>query len=270
MSTATTSILYTFTDPATVPGAIFYALVILILAWIVAHVLHLLISRHLDRAEATGMDSTSFRFLDQLGKVVVYILGFFLYTHFSPALSGLGAAWLTSVGVVSLVIGLAAQSTLSNLVAGISLILYRPFHIGDRIEVSVPTGTEIGRVESVDLGYTILRTADGRKLVFSNSTIANLTSINLSRNQPHIPCDVTVVLAKDANVEHAQEIMLAVAKTHSQIKKVMGAFVTTIAGSGITINLSMYCNDPADVAPIKSEVLAQIKKKFDAEQISLA
>ena len=53
-------------------------------------------------------------------------------------LRGLGTAWLTSAGVAAVVVGLAAQNTLGNLIAGVSLVLYRPFHLGDHLQVSVP------------------------------------------------------------------------------------------------------------------------------------
>ena len=70
----------------------------------------------------------------------------------------MGSAWSASVGVASVVLGLAAQSTLGNLIAGISLLLYRPFEAGDRLQVTAPTGLETDVVESLNLGYTVLKT----------------------------------------------------------------------------------------------------------------
>jgi len=52
-----------------------------------------------------------------------------------PVLRQLGGVWLTSVGVVSVIVGIAAQSTLGNLISGVSLLLYRPFRLGDRLQV---------------------------------------------------------------------------------------------------------------------------------------
>ena len=57
-----------------------------------------------------------------------------------------GTALLAGVSVASIVVGLAAQNTLSNLVAGFSLLLYRPFHIGDRVQLGTPRGASIGTV----------------------------------------------------------------------------------------------------------------------------
>lgn len=69
----------------------------------------------------------------------------------------LGISLLTGVIVASVVIGLAAQNTLGNLIAGVSLLLYRQFQLGDVAQVTAPTGLETGTVERLTLGYTTLR-----------------------------------------------------------------------------------------------------------------
>jgi small-conductance mechanosensitive channel len=97
-----------------------------------------------------------------------------------PALAGLGTAWLASAGILSVIIGLAAQNTLGNLIAGISLLLYRPFNVGDYLQVTAPTGLEAGLVESINLGYTLLKTNDNRFVVVPNSIMASQTHINLT------------------------------------------------------------------------------------------
>jgi small conductance mechanosensitive channel len=257
-------------NPATLPGAVFYAVIIIAAAWIIGRALGLTIHRYLTRSEELGRDSTGVRFIGQLARVVVYILAFLLYARLIPALQPLGTAWLASVGVVSLVVGLAAQSTLSNLVAGLSLVLYRPFRIGDRIEVPAPAGPEIGIVESINLGHTILCTSDGRRLVIPNGVIAGQTSINLSRSLPHIPCDTSVTVAEGTSIDQARKILLKAAGAVSKIKKINGCFVTGLTAQGIALTLSGMCVDPGDVAEIKSDILESSKKEFDAAGIKIA
>jgi small-conductance mechanosensitive channel len=187
-----------------------------------------------------------------------------------PPLQKLGTAWLASVGVVSVVVGLAAQSTLSNLVSGVSLVLYRPFKIGDRVQVSAPTGTEIGMVESIDLGYTTLRTADGRRLVIPNATIASQTSINLSLSHPAAPCGVALTVTEGGDITRARQILIDVAKKVPKIANVGGCFVTGVSGQGIVLTLSATCADAGDVTQIKSDLLENAKKQFDAAGVKIA
>jgi small-conductance mechanosensitive channel len=201
---------------------------------------------------------------------MVYIIAFLCYCHLVPALQHLGTAWLASVGVVSVVVGLAAQSTLSNLISGISLVLYRPFRIGDRVQVAAPTGVEIGVVESIDLGYTRMRTADGRRLVIPNATIASQTSINLSLSQSKAPCGVAFTVAGGADIDRARKILLDVAKAVPKIASVDGCFVTGVSSQGTVLTLSASCADPGDATQIKSDLLENAKKQFDAAGIKLA
>src|SRR4030095_9371845 len=63
---------------------------------------------------------------------------------------------LTGAGVVSVILGLAAQSTLGNLIAGVAFLLYRPFRVGDRLRMMVPEGAVTAVVEELTLGYTFL------------------------------------------------------------------------------------------------------------------
>jgi small-conductance mechanosensitive channel len=68
---------------------------------------------------------------------------------------------------------LAAQNTLGNLIAGLSLLLYRPFQVGDSVQLTAPTGIEIGKVVDLTLGYTVIRTPEDRQIVVPNSVMAN-------------------------------------------------------------------------------------------------
>ena len=167
-------------DPKTFLGAILYGLFFLFLAWLFGRASHLAVQRLLSKDEHNRVDRTAVKFLAQLARFGVYIFAFISYAHLIPALAGLGTAWLASAGILSVIIGLAAQNTLGNLIAGISLLLYRPFNVGDHLQVTAPTGLERGLVESINLGYTILKTDDNRRVVVPNSIMASQTHINLT------------------------------------------------------------------------------------------
>jgi small-conductance mechanosensitive channel len=85
------------------------------------------------------------------------------------------------VSVISVVLGLAAQNTLGNLVAGIAVLLYRPFRVGDTVQVTAPRGSETGVVESITLGYIVLVTPDNRRVMVPNSAVMNQTTVNLTQ-----------------------------------------------------------------------------------------
>lgn len=170
-------------DPKEPLGALLYAVVFALLAWLFGRALRLGVKRVLARDTHAYVDRMTVNFLAQLAQIGVWLFAFISYAHLVPALASLGTAWLTGVSVLSVVVGLAAQNTLGNLIAGISLLLYRPFKVGDRLQVTAPSGQEIGVVESLNLGYTVLRTEDWRRVVIPNSLMASQTTVNLTEQR---------------------------------------------------------------------------------------
>ena len=128
-----------------------------------------------------------------------------LYAHSIPVLRAMGTALLAGAGIASVVLGLAAQSTLGNVVAGLSIMIYRPFGLGDTLQVMAPTGTEIGVVETISLGYTTLRAPDGRLVVLPNSVAASQILINLNTDATFAPWPlvISIRLGREVDVEVA-------------------------------------------------------------------
>ena len=252
-------------SPATPLGALFYFILFGFLAWIGGRALRLAVHRVLEKNTEGVLDPTTVRFLGQLAKLFVYIFAFASYAHIIPALKSLGTGWLASLGVVSVVVGLAAQNTLGNLIAGISLVLYRPFKIGDQVQVSAPSGLETATVEAVNLGYTILRTDDERRLVIPNSLIASQTSINLTLTSP--VCSVTIKLNYDANVEKAQKILLDIVRSHANSTGEPTCRLTALTPAGVTLTLTAQPKDPRKVLQMSWDILESAKRQFDAAGI---
>lgn len=141
----------------------------------------ILIRRAARRIERHLTDVTALRFSSALAQVLAYIIGFVLYAHLVPELRALGTALLAGVSVVSVVVGLAAQNTLGNLIAGLSLVLYRPISVGDTIQLNSPKGVISAKVEVISLGFTVLRDEDGHEIIVPNSVMMNNTVIRLQR-----------------------------------------------------------------------------------------
>jgi small-conductance mechanosensitive channel len=256
-------------DPKTALGALFYGVMAVLLAWLLSRAVKLAIHRYLDQAERAGADATGVRFLGKLASLVIYLAAFACYAHVIPELQTLGKSLLAGVGVASVVVGLAAQSTLGNLIAGISLVLYRPFKLGDRVQITAPTGLETGMVVNIDLGYTILRTTDERLLVIPNSIMASQTTLNLTSLPPRTPCNVSLYIATGSDVAKAKQILVETAAANPKIAEVDGCFATRVTSRGVILTLAAACANPDDAAGIKSDLLEGAKKQFDAAGIRL-
>jgi len=181
-------------NPATMWGAITYGVAFLALAWMGGRAIRYAATRVLEHQERYPVDRILFSYLIRLSQIGMDVVLLTAYAHLVPALHHLGTALLAGVSVVSIVIGLAAQDTLGNLIAGVSLALYRPFELGDRIQVNSPTGLETGVVEDLSLGYTTLQTPDNRRVVVPNGVMSRQVIINLTAIDPRTMAAVPRVL----------------------------------------------------------------------------
>jgi small-conductance mechanosensitive channel len=176
MTTGVTAALGEALNPATVIGALSYGVVFAVLALVIARILRFAIERGSKRLS----DPTASAFVAQFLQVAVVIAAFILYAHVVPGLRALGTALLTGASVSAIVLGLAAQNTLGNLVAGFSILLYHPFRLGERVEINTPKGVMSGTIASLTLGYTTIVATTQEEIIVPNSIMASAVMIKAS------------------------------------------------------------------------------------------
>jgi len=257
-------------DPATLQGGFLFAVFFTFLAWIIGRALRVAVQRLLAHDKHEHLDLMAVKFFAKLARYAVYVFAFAAYAHFIPALSGLGAASLTSIGMISLIVGFAAQNTLGNLIAGISLLLYRPFKLGDQLQVMALTGLETGTVESLTLGYTLLKTDDNRRVVVPNSLMASQTNINLTANDPRVICSVLIGISYDSDIDKARAILLDLGGQHPKAEQVCGCPLTQLGDSGVVLSLDVWCADALAAITFRCDLLEQAAKRFGVEGIHIS
>jgi small conductance mechanosensitive channel len=145
-------------------------LVAFTVAWVLAGWAQRAVLRSFER---TRVDATVVRFLASAARYVL------LVAALVSCLSGFGittTSFAAVLGAAGIAIGLAFQGTLSNFAAGLMLLLFRPFKVGDTIKVGGHTGT----VKELELFSTVLATADNRRVVLPNSALSNQPLENFS------------------------------------------------------------------------------------------
>jgi small-conductance mechanosensitive channel len=124
------------------------------------------------------------------------------------------ASLVVSLGVGSLAIGLAAQDTLSNMFAGFTLMLDRPFRAGDRIQLA---SGEVGDVEAIGMRATLIKTPEETILVVPNSLLVKERLVNLSRPTRHLTVRVEVGVAYGSDLARVKEVLRAAALASSHV-----------------------------------------------------
>ena len=257
--------LLSFLRPDTLWGALIYFVVFVALASLISKGFRA--AAHASLTSKGHVDRTTISFLQQFGSVLIWVVVLILYAHLIPALRSMGTALLAGAGVVSVVIGLAAQSTLGNLVAGISIAIYRPFRLGDTLQVTAPTGTDIGVVELISLGYTTLRAPDGHMIVLPNAIAASQVTINLNTTYAPWPMNITIRLSRDADIDAARQLAIAVAVENAGQQAVVGCFLTKIDAAAITLELRFKAADATGRDALRSKILTALPRRFAEAKI---
>ena len=120
-----------------------------------------------------------------------------------PQFRAVTGAILASSAVIALVVGFAAQATLSNFIAGILVAFTQPVRLGDWIEVSGAAGT----VEEIGLTYTLLRAPDGSRFFVPNVKLASDTIRNTTLSSAEHLAQVDVAVPVQADLDKVRELV---------------------------------------------------------------
>jgi small conductance mechanosensitive channel len=248
-----------FIHPATLSGALIFAGIFVLVGFVGSLVIRGAGRRALRSA---AVDRMAIALLRPLAEIALWLTLGVAYAHLIPGLRSLGTAMLAGASVASIVLGVAAQNTLGNLIAGLALLLYRPFQVGDRLQVQAPGGPEVGTVESVTLGYTILQTFDNRRVVLPNSSMGAQTTVNLTSVDPRVMSAVEVGISYTADVPRARKILLEIAGSHPDVIGIVDCPLTELGSSSVTLRLRAWCHDPLAVKRFEYALLEEAKTRF--------
>lgn len=256
-------------NPSHLWGAVALGVLFLVFGLALSWLLRRTVVAVIDHDPKERIDRMTISFIQHLATFLMWIVLALLFSHLVPSLNKLTTSLLAGVSIVSVVIGFAAQSTLGNLVSGISLVIYKPFRRGDRLQLTTSTGLETGIVEDLSLGYTVLRTFDNRRIVISNGTISNQIMINLSSVDLRVMISPTISIGYDSDIDKARSIVLELARAHADVTDVVGCPVVNLGTSSVDLSLRAWCSDAGTAKAVEFDLLEQVKKRFDEAGIEI-
>jgi small-conductance mechanosensitive channel len=194
---------------------VFHALFIILVATPARTVLLILLEyleRHLAERTETDLDNIVVDLLNKFSGAIVYATAAII------ALDVLGVnvmPFIAGAGVLGVAVGFAAKDTLSNLIAGILLIIDRPFEIGDRIEVwSVPAGNASwGDVIDIGLRATRIKTPDNIVVIIPNNEIMTRDIVNYTIISTSIRVRINIGIGYGADVAKAKQLIIQTAQS---------------------------------------------------------
>lgn len=261
MTASATQMAETVTQLLTTYGlSMLGGIVILIFGWTLAGWARRAVNRGLGRIER--IDATLRQFLASLVRYVVIILTVL------AVLSQFGiqtASLITVFGAASLAIGLALQGTLSNVAAGVMLLFFRPFRVGDYVEA----GGHAGTIKSIDLFMTEFATPDNVRILVPNGKIWGGSVVNYSYHATR-RLDLIVGIDYGDDIDTA---IKAVKGVLSKDKRVSGdpepmVVVGELADNSVNLIIRVWCG-AGDYWPLKWDLTRAIKEALDKAGVSI-
>ena len=237
---------------------LYAVLIIFVGRWVVKLLLKIIKSA----LEKTTVEETVRIFVANLLSTLLMVI------IFIAAINQLGietTSIIAMLGAAGLAIGLALQGSLANFAAGILIVIFRPYKVGDYIEA----GSAAGTVLDIQIFSTVLKTPDNKVVVVPNGTIMDSSIINYTGQETR-RVDIIASCGYDDDIDKVKDILNDIL---DQDERILEEPEPRIAVSELADNSINFIVRPwvksSDVLSVKYSILEQIKKRFDAEEISI-
>ena len=180
---------------------------------------------------------------------------------------------LAGASIAGVAISFAAKDTLSNLIAGVLLILDRPFEVGDRIELWTAPARQStwGDVIEIGIRATKIRTPDNILIIIPNNQIMQRDIINYTASGPAIRLRIPISIGYDADLEQAKKLCLEIAAASEQVENspepvcILRAF----GASSVDLELRVWLKDGRQRRAVEDTITEQVKLRFDDAGIEI-
>ncbi len=252
---------------------IFFAIMIILLSAIANNIVNMLIpyvEQHIADKTDTHIDDVILDLSKKFSGVIIYATGIIL------ALDVLGLnimPFVAGAGVAGIAIGFAAKDTLSNLIAGILLIIDRPFEVGDRIEIwTAPKNSATwGDIIEIGLRGTKIRTTDNIVVIIPNNEIMKRDIINYTTITKEIRVRIPIGIAYDADIKKAKEMITKIALELDWVMREPAPkiVVRNFGASSVDLQARIWISRPRRRMDTISHVTDRVKEVFQEEGIEI-
>lgn len=168
------------------------------------------------------------------------------------------------MGAAGLAVGLALQGSLANFAAGVLIVLFRPYRVGDWIEAAGIAGT----VLQVQILTTVLKTGDNKRIVVPNGQIMNSVITNYSAHDTR-RVDLTIGVSYDDDLDKTRRTLQEIIDADERILKDPAPVIAVAALGASSVDFTVRpWVKTEDFWPVKFDLTETIKKRFDEEDIT--
>ena len=208
------------------------------------------------------LDEILINFISSIAKAILLLL------VIVAALDQLGVdttSLIALIGAAGLAVGLALQNSLQNFAAGVMLVVFRPFKLGDFIEA----GGIVGVVEQISIFSTVLKSGDNREIIVPNGQIYSDAITNYSARETR-RIDLVFGIGYDDDMLEAKKLMESILDAHELVLSdpATAVAVSELADSSVNFNVRPWVKT-GDYWGVRADLIEQIKLAFDEHNISI-
>jgi small-conductance mechanosensitive channel len=234
--------------------------------------------RTISRKKLDNSDTTSLRFLRYVMLVTIYTVGVLLAILAFPSLRVIGQTALGGAGVLAVIVAISSQEALANVVSGLFIISFKPFKVGDLIEL---VGTMEGVVTDITLRHTVIRNFDNKMIVIPNAIINKEKLVNANLGDSKCCERIEIGISYDSDIDLAKKIMREECENHKliidnrteqEIKNGSPQIKIAIINLGdfsVTMRAWAWVEKPQHTYEVRWDIYESVKKRFDKEGIEI-
>ncbi|MEE2973390.1 MAG: mechanosensitive ion channel domain-containing protein [Planctomycetota bacterium] len=174
-------------------------------------------------------------------------------------------SFIAILSAATLAIGMALKGTLSNFAGGVSVMLFRPYKVGDFVEGAGQAGT----VKEIQIFNTVLTTGDNRTVIIPNNAISTGVLVNYS-TQPTRRIEIVVGIGYEDDIDQARGIVRGLIEADDRIHKDPAPLIVVgdLGASSVDLKIRVWV-DAANFWPVTFDLNEGVKKAFDAGGINI-
>lgn len=234
--------------------------------------------RTISKKNRDNTDTTNLRFLRYVMLVAIYIVGALLAILAFPSFRVIAQTALGGAGVLAVIVAISSQEALANVVSGLFIISFKPFKVGDLIELG---GTMEGIVTDITLRHTVIRNFDNKMIVIPNAIINKEILVNANLGELKCCERIEIGISYGSDMDLAKKIMQEECENHELIidnrtkeeiengEPMVKTAITNLGDFSVTVRAWAWVSGAGNAYEIRWDIFERVKKRFDKEGIEI-
>ena len=255
-------------------------LIVIVFVLIVVNIINAIFRKATKKATARNKNANYLRFFRYVCLAITYISAIFQVISAVPALNNFLTTFLAGSGVAAIVLTVAAQEPIGNLVSGLIILFSQNLKVGDNVKYIDKNIS--GVIEDITLNHTTIRTFENKRVIIPNNVLNSTIIENSSYMEDKICMFMDFSVTYEADLQRAMDIITDTILIHPNYydnrteeeitagEPAVKVLVTDFLESAINIRAWVWAESPVVGLSIKNDVLMQVQRRFRKEGINFA